>query len=561
MQMNAKKYFLILLAIFLVSCSSEKLAWEEHLYSADALSAQAVISEELLSNHITVLSSDEFEGRKPATRGGKKTVKYLVDEFKKMGLSPGNPNGEWTQKVQMLGVKSFVRTQFINDDERWAMKTGLDIIGNSYLKEKKINLEKVDLVFCGYGVYAPEYGWDDFKNIDIKGKVVVVLVNDPPIKNGNNYDSNMFKGSAMTYYGRWSYKYEEALRRGAAGAIVIHETGPAGYPFSVLQSGHDSEHLTIENKNTLQFEGWIPIDTAKRLFAMNGSSFSEMKKKALSPDFEPLALDVKFISRISNSFRKVSSENVIAKFEGNDDLLKDEYIIYTAHWDHLGYNDNLPSDKVYNGANDNASGTGMVLGAAKAFTALKDSTRRSVLFLAVTAEEEGLLGAKYYNQNPLYPHNKTLAVINVDAMGNTYGRTKDIIIVGKGNSNIDQIVESAAKQDKKYVEADAEPEKGYFYRSDHFEFAKMGVPALYVDGGIDVRGKNKEFGKLKKNEYTENHYHSLSDEILDEWTYDGMIEDNKILFRVGYAISQHDEWPTWNEGTEFKAVRETMLAK
>ena len=561
MQINAKKYFLILLAIFLVSCSSEKLAWEEHLYSADALSAQAVISEELLSNHITVLSSDEFEGRKPATRGGKKTVKYLVDEFKKMGLSPGNPNGEWTQKVQMLGVKSFVRTQFINDDERWAMKTGLDIIGNSYLKEKKINLEKVDLVFCGYGVYAPEYGWDDFKNIDIKGKVVVVLVNDPPIKNGNNYDSNMFKGSAMTYYGRWSYKYEEALRRGAAGAIVIHETGPAGYPFSVLQSGHDSEHLTIENKNALKFEGWIPIDTAKRLFAMSGSSFSEMKKKALSPDFEPLALDVKFISRISNSFRKVSSENVIAKFEGNDDLLKDEYIIYTAHWDHLGYNDNLPSDKVYNGANDNASGTGMVLGAAKAFTALKDSTRRSVLFLAVTAEEEGLLGAKYYNQNPLYPHNKTLAVINVDAMGNTYGRTKDIIIVGKGNSNIDQIVESAAKQDKKYVEADAEPEKGYFYRSDHFEFAKMGVPALYVDGGIDVRGKNKEFGKLKKNEYTENHYHSLSDEILDEWTYDGMIEDNKILFRVGYAISQHDEWPTWNEGTEFKAVRETMLAK
>ena len=561
MQMNAKKYFLILLAIFLVSCSSEKLAWEEHLYSADALSAQAVISEELLSSHITVLSSDEFEGRKPATRGGKKTVKYLVNEFKKMGLSPGNPNGEWTQKVQMLGVKSFVRTQFINDDERWAMKTGLDIIGNSYLKEKKINLEKVDLVFCGYGVYAPEYGWNDFKNIDIKGKVVVVLVNDPPIKNGNNYDSNMFKGSAMTYYGRWSYKYEEALRRGAAGAIVIHETGPAGYPFSVLQSGHDSEHLTIENKNALKFEGWIPIDTAKRLFSMSGSSFSEMKKKALSPDFEPLALDVKFISRISNSFRKVSSENVIAKFEGNDDLLKDEYIIYTAHWDHLGYNDNLPSDKVYNGANDNASGTGMVLGAAKAFTALKDSTRRSVLFLAVTAEEEGLLGAKYYNQNPLYPHNKTLAVINVDAMGNTYGRTKDIIIVGKGNSNIDQIVESAAKQDKKYVEADAEPEKGYFYRSDHFEFAKMGVPALYVDGGIDVRGKNKEFGKLKKNEYTENHYHSLSDEILDEWTYDGMIEDNKILFRVGYAISQHDEWPTWNEGTEFKAVRETMLAK
>lgn len=559
--MLKNQIFFITFLVFLVNCSSEKTAWEKFLYSPDLLSAQEEISEELLSNHISRLSSDDFEGRKPATRGGKKTVNYLINEFKKTGLFPGNPNGKWTQTVDMLGVKSFLRTQFITDDERWVMKTGLDIIGNSYLKKKNINLEKVDLVFCGYGVSAPEYGWDDYKNMDVKGKVVVVLVNDPPVKDGENYDINMFKGKSMTYYGRWSYKYEEALRRGAVGAIVIHETESAGYPFGVLQSGHDSEHLTIENKNSLQFEGWIPVETAKRLFAMNGFTFSNMKKKALSPDFKPQILDVKFISRISNSFREVSSENVIAKLEGNDPILKDEYIIYTAHWDHLGYDNNLSGDKIYNGANDNASGTSMVLATAKAFAALKDSTRRSVLFLAVTAEEEGLLGAKYYNQNPLYPHNKTLAVINVDAMGNTFGRTKDIIIVGKGNSNIDQIVESAAKQDKKYVEADAEPEKGFFYRSDHFEFAKMGVPALYVDGGIDVRGKNKEFGKLKKNEYTDNHYHSISDEIMDEWVYDGMIEDNKILFRVGYAISQHDEWPTWNEGTEFKVVREAMQIK
>ena len=551
--------YIISLLILLASCSSEKTSWEKHLYSSDVLMAQESITEELLSSHIAVLSSDEFEGRKPATSGGKKTIKYLIEEFEKIGLLPGNPNGEWTQKVDMLGVKSFVRTQFINDDERWAMKTGVDIIGNSYLKRKKINLEKADLVFCGYGVFAPEYGWDDYKNINVKGKVVVVLVNDPPIKNGDDYDSDMFKGGAMTYYGRWSYKYEEALRRGAAGAIVIHESKPAGYPFSVLQSGHDSEHLTIESKNSLQFQGWIPIDTAKRLFSMSGLKYSEMKKKALSESFTPHVLDVKFISRISNTFRKVSSDNVTAKLEGKDPQLKNEYIIYTAHWDHLGYNNKFTGDKVYNGANDNASGTSMVLSAAKAFNSLKDSTRRSILFLAVTAEEEGLLGARYYNQNPLYPHNKTLAVINIDAMGNTYGRTKDLILVGKGNSNLDQIIESAAKQDKKYVSADAEPEKGYFYRSDHFEFAKMGIPALYVNGGIDVRGKNKEYGLMKKKEYTNNHYHSLSDEMRDDWVLDGMIEDNKILFRVGYAISQNQEWPTWNEGTEFIEKRKASF--
>ena len=551
-------YFIPLL-MTLPNCSSERTGWEKHLYSSDVLEAQNVISEELVSKYIKTLSSDDFQGRKPATKGGKKTIKYLVDEFKKLDLEPGNPSGEFTQRVNMLGVKSFVRTQFINDEERWAMKTGIDIIGNSYLKQKKINLEKVDIVFCGYGVYAPEYEWDDYKDIDVKGKIVVVLVNDPPIMNGSNFDPSMFKGNAMTYYGRWSYKYEEALRRGAAGAIVIHETGPAGYPFSVLQSGHNAEHLTIENKSSLQFEGWIPLKTAKRLFAMSGTTFTDMKKKSLSKTFTPEVLNVKFISRISNTFRNVSSENVVAKIPGNDPVLKDEYIIYTAHWDHLGSNNKLSDDKVYNGANDNASGTAMILSAAKAFKTLKDSTRRSILFLAVTAEEDGLLGAKYYNQNPLYPHNKTLAVINVDAMGNTYGRTKDIIIVGKGNSNLDQILESASEQDNKYISPDAEPEKGFFYRSDHFEFAKMGIPALYVNGGIDVRGKNKEYGLMKKKEYTDNHYHALSDEVLDSWVYDGMIEDNKILFRVGYAVSQNDEWPIWNEGTEFKEKRAISL--
>ena len=560
--MSLIKNSIVFISLFFATCTSEsKLGWNKYLHSDDILNSQKVITAELLNDYITTLSSDEFEGRKPATAGGKKTISYLVDNFKEMNLKPGNPNGTWTQNVKMLGVTSNLRAQFVTEEERWVMDTGIDIIGNTYQKKSKVYLQKVDLVFCGYGVSAPEYGWDDYKDINVKGKVVVVLVNDPPIKKDDQLDPNMFKGEAMTYYGRWSYKYEEALRRGAAGAIVIHETIPAGYPFSVLQSGHDAEHLTIESKKSLQFEGWIPQPTAERLFSMSGLNYAEMKAKSNDPNFKSFKLNTKFTSRISNKYRNVKSQNVVAMHEGNDPELKNEYIIYTAHWDHLGINKKLTGDKVYNGANDNASGTSMVLAIAKAFSALKDTTKRSVLFLAVTAEEEGLLGAKYYSMNPLYPLNKTLAVINIDAMGNTYGRTKDLIVIGMGNSNLDQILEYAAKQDKKYITPDAEPEKGFFYRSDHFAFAKMGVPSLYVDGGIDVRGKNKKYGLEMKDIYTKNHYHSLSDEVHGDWDYEGMVEDNRILFRVGYAIGQNDEWPTWSEGTEFKSTREAMLVK
>ena len=560
--MSLIKNSIVFISLFFATCTSEsKLGWNKYLHSDDILNSQKVITAELLNDYITTLSSDEFEGRKPATAGGKKTITYLVDSFKEMNLKPGNPNGTWTQNVKMLGVTSNLRAQFVTEEERWVMDTGIDIIGNTYQKKSKVYLQKVDLVFCGYGVSAPEYGWDDYKDINVKGKVVVVLVNDPPIKKDDQLDPNMFKGEAMTYYGRWSYKYEEALRRGAAGAIVIHETKPAGYPFSVLQSGHDAEHLTIESKKSLQFEGWIPRPTAERLFSMSELNYAEMKAKANDPNFKSFNMKVQFTSRISNKYRTVKSKNVVAIYEGSDPELKNEYIIYTAHWDHLGINKKLSGDNIYNGAVDNASGTGMIMAAAKAFTALSEGTRRSILFLALTAEEEGLLGANFYNTNPLYPLNQTLAVINIDGMGNTFGRTKDLIIVGKDNSNLDQIVEMAAKQDKKYILPNPEPEKGYFYRSDHFEFAKMGVPSLYVNSGVDIRGKSKKYGLEKRDEYIKKHYHALSDEVHDDWDYEGMVEDNRILFRVGYAIGQHDEWPTWSEGTEFKSTREAMLVK
>ena len=554
---------IIPLILILSSCGKPKEGWNKYVHASDALDAQDAITEETLNKHISTLASDEFEGRAPGTKGETKTVEYLTQSFAAAGLQPGNPDGTWIQKATMTGVTSELRAQFITDDERWVLETGPDIIGNTYQTKRNVNLLKKGVVFCGYGVNAPEYNWNDFDGVDVKGKVIVVLVNDPPVMKDGEMDSEMFGGKAMTYYGRWSYKYEEGLRQGAAGVIVVHETIPAGYPFSVLQNGYNGEQLTIENKSKkpLSFEGWMPVNAAEKLFEMSGLNYQKLKAKAVQPDFKAVTLKAKFTSRISNKVRRFSSNNVIAKYEGNDPELKDEYVIYTAHWDHIGKNSKLDGDQIYNGANDNALGTGAIMTAAEAFSRLAEGTRRSVLFLAVTAEEQGLLGAKYYALNPLYPLNKTVAVINVDAMGNTFGKTKDLIVVGKGNSELDQVLEYAAKQDKKYLIPDAEPEKGYYYRSDHFEFAKQGVPALYVDGGIDVVRKGKEFGHQMKDDYTNNHYHGLSDEVKDDWNYDGMVQDVRILFRTGYAISQHDVWPNWSEGTEFKAKREAMLVK
>ena len=549
--------------LILSSCGKNREGWDKYVHASDALDAQKVITEELLSKHISTLASDEFEGRAPGTKGEEKTVAYLTESFAAAGLQPGNPDGTWIQKATMTGVTSELRAQFITDDERWVMETGPDIIGNTYRTNRNVNLLKKGVVFCGYGVNAPEYNWNDFEGVDVKGKVIVVLVNDPPVMKDDELDSTMFGGKAMTYYGRWSYKYEEGLRQGAAGVIVVHETIPAGYPFSVLQNGYNGEQLTIEDKSKkpLSFEGWMPVNAAEKLFKMSGLNYQKLKAKAVEPDFKAVTLKAKFTSRIANSVRKFSSNNVIAKYEGNDPELKDEYVIYTAHWDHIGKNPDLQGDQIYNGANDNAQGTGTIMAVAEAFANLAEGSRRSVLFLAVTAEEQGLLGAKYYALNPLYPLNKTVGVINVDAMGNTFGKTKDLIVVGKGNSELDQVLEYAAKQDKKYLIPDAEPEKGYYYRSDHFEFAKQGVPALYADGGIDVVRRGKEFGIEMKDDYTNNHYHGLSDEVKDDWNYDGMVQDVRILFRTGYAISQHDVWPSWSEGTEFKAKREAMLAE
>ena len=552
---------LLLLLFILQGCEKPLVGWNKYVHSDDALNAQKSITAERLRQHISTLASDKFEGRFPGTIGEELTVEYLSETYEKLGLKPGNPDGTWIQKATMTGVISEYKAQFLTDDERWVMKVGIDIVGNSYQTKEFVNIKKTELVYCGYGVNAPEYGWNDFEGIDVKGKVIVVLVSDPPIMKNGEMDDSMFGGKAMTYYGRWSYKFEEGLRQGAAGVLVVHETQPAGYPFAVLQGGYDGEQLMIENPNVtpLAFQGWIPLSSVEKLFQMSGMNYQELKAAAVRPDFKAVALKATFTSKMTNSVRRFDSNNIVAKYEGTDPELKDEYIIYTSHWDHLGKNTKLEGDQIYNGANDNASGTGTIMAVAEAFSNLSEGSKRSILFLAVTAEEQGLLGATYYSINPLIPLEKTVAVMNIDAMGNNYGKTKDLIVVGKGNSELDLVLEYAAAQDGKYLIPDAEPEKGFYYRSDHFAFAKQGVPALYVDGGLDVVGKGKDYGHKKKDEYTNIDYHAVSDEIKEDWDFSGMVEDARILFRVGYAIGQHNEWPQWSEGTEFKAKREAML--
>ena len=552
---------LLLLLFILQGCEKPLVGWNKYIHSNDVLNAQKSITAERLRQHISTLASDKFEGRFPGTIGEELTVEYLSETYEKLGLKPGNPDGKWIQKATMTGVISEYKAQFLTDDERWVMKVGIDIVGNSYQTKEFVNIKKTELVYCGYGVNAPEYGWNDFEGIDVKGKVIVVLVSDPPIMKNGEMDDSMFGGKAMTYYGRWSYKFEEGLRQGAAGVLVVHETQPAGYPFAVLQGGYDGEQLMIENPNVtpLAFQGWIPLSSVEKLFQMSGMNYQELKAAAVRPDFKAVALKATFTSKMTNSVRRFDSNNIVAKYEGTDPELKDEYIIYTSHWDHLGKNTKLEGDQIYNGANDNASGTGTIMAVAEAFSNLSEGSKRSILFLAVTAEEQGLLGATYYSINPLIPLEKTVAVMNIDAMGNNYGKTKDLIVVGKGNSELDLVLEYAAAQDGKYLIPDAEPEKGFYYRSDHFAFAKQGVPALYVDGGLDVVGKGKDYGHKKKDEYTNIDYHAVSDEIKEDWDFSGMVEDARILFRVGYAIGQHNEWPQWSEGTEFKAKREAML--
>lgn len=525
------------------------------------------IDQNAVLERIKVLASDEYEGRAPGTKGEDLTVRYLVEESKKLGLQPGNPDGTYVQKVPLVGITGAEAKPLTvtKGGQTRTFKWSDDVVAWTKRVTDTVAIDASDMIFVGYGVTAPEYGWDDFKGIDVKGKTLVVLVNDPQVPDAadpSKLDPKLFNGQAMTYYGRWTYKYEKAAELGAAGLFIVHETGPAGYPYPVVQ-GFLGERfdLVTENRNMNRsaIEGWLSLDAAKALFRMAGQDFDALKKQAVSRDFKPVPLGVTASMGLRNTMRTIDSQNVVAKVEGSDPRLRDEYVVYSSHWDHLGVNQEAEgTDKINNGALDNASGVAAVLEMARGFTQIQPKPKRSILFLFVTAEEQGLLGSEYYATHPLYPLQKTVANINIDGV-NQWGRTSDVTVIGMGASDLDDYLRQAAQSQNRTLVPDPESEKGFYYRSDHFNFAKVGVPALYTDSGTAFVGRDENYSKTKRDEYTANDYHKPSDEIKADWDLSGAVEDARLMMAVGYNVANADRFPEWKAGNEFKAARDKMM--
>jgi len=560
----------ILLASVAACGKSDSTAPQQPAAAAPSLAVASMpkVDSQAILEHIKVLSSDEFEGRAPGTKGEELTVQYIQDQFKKLNLKPGNPDGTYVQKVPLVGI---VATQaraltVAKGPKKQTFKWADDVVAWTKHVTDGAAVENSGVIFAGYGVEAPEFNWNDFKDVDVKGKTIIVLVNDPAVPDPSDpsrLDPNTFKGDAMTYYGRWTYKFEEGARKGAAAIFVVHETGPAGYPFSVVQGNlREKFDLITADKNMgrANIEGWITLDTAKKILALGGQDFDALKKQARTREFRPVALGLNASFAVKNTLRTIDSQNVAGKLEGSDPKLKDEYVVYSAHWDHLGVGAPVNGDKIYNGALDNASGVGTVLELAKAFTQIQPQPKRSILFLMVTAEEQGLLGSEYYAKSPLYPLDKTVANINIDGI-NQWGRTKDFTVIGMGASDLDDYLKAAAAEQGRVLRPDPEPEKGFYYRSDHFNFAKRGVPALDPDAGIDFVGKDPGYGKTKRDEYTEKDYHAPSDQMKPDWDLSGAVEDAELLLAVGYRVANADGIPEWKPGNEFKATRDASLKK
>ena len=521
-----------------------------------------------LLEHIKVLASDEYGGRAPGSKGEELTVRYLEEQFKKIGLSAGNPDGTYIQNVPLVGITA-ANTQPLTvtkGAQKQVFKWADEVVAWSKHVADTAAIKDSELVFAGYGVEAPEFNWNDFKDVDVRGKTIVVLVNDPQVPDPadpSKLDAKTFNGNAMTYYGRWTYKFEQGARKGAAGILIVHETGPAGYPFSVVQGNlREKFDLVTPDKNMGRsaIEGWITLDAAKRMLSLAGQDFDALKKQALTREFKPVPLGLRASLGVRNTMRTLDSRNVVARLEGSDPALKDEHVVYTAHWDHLGIGTAVNGDTIYNGALDNASGVAQLLEIAQAFAQAQPRPKRSVLFLMVTAEEQGLLGSQHYSVSPLYPLARTLANINIDGV-NQWGRTKDITVIGMGASDLDDYLRDAATEQGRTLRPDPEPEKGFYYRSDHFNFAKQGVPALYTDTGVEFVGKPAEYSQQKRDEYTNNDYHAPSDEVKPDWDLAGAIEDGQLLYAVGYRVANADKFPEWKPGNEFRAKREEMMKK
>ncbi len=518
----------------------------EHAYQS--------IDKETYTTHIKTLSSDEFGGRAPASEGEEKTIDYLTQHFKSLGLQPGNGNS-FTQEVPLVSITATAKTDLTIGD--LSFKYGSDFVVNSATLNEKVSIKNSELIFVGYGVVAPEYNWNDYAGIDVKGKTVVILVNDPGYATQN---PQLFNGNAMTYYGRWTYKYEEAARQGAAAAIIVHETAPASYGWNVVESSWSGAqfHLPTSETNAkvVDLEMWLTEAATRSVFEKAGLNFDLLKQQAMKPGFKPVAINLKASAAIESKIAHSKSYNIMATIPGKK--APDEHILYTAHWDHLGTDTAKEGDQIYNGALDNATGTAALLMIAKAFKTAAP-TDRSITFVAVAAEEQGLLGSKYYAAHPVVPLNKTVGVINMDSV-NVSGLKKNMTVVGFNKSELQNYLEQAAKRQNRELVAEAKPERGGFYRSDHFSLAKKGVPAIYAGGGSEA--SNEEQAKLaeKVSAHTSRCYHNLCDEFRpDIWSLESAIADLQVFFETGFILGNTSDWPNYYEGTEFKAIRDASM--
>jgi len=543
-------------ATMIAACSQEPVADTAPVAAAESSAEQiatAAITADLMRDIVREISDDKYEGRGPGSRGDVAAREFLIGEMEALGLEPGAADGGWEQAFELVGLTADQPPEwtFENDAGEMTLKQWDDFIVSSGVQANRAEVADAEVVFVGYAIEAPEYDWNDFKEHDLDGKVLMIMNNDP------DWDPDLFAGETRLWYGRWDYKYLSAARQGAVGAIIIHTQPSAGYPFQVVQTSWTGEQfeLAAADEPRLQVEAWVTEDVARSLVDMAGLDLDALREAADNRDFEPVPLGITTSIGMDVNINRVESANILGLLPGSDPGLKDEVVIYTAHHDHLGIGTpNESGDVIYNGAMDNASGVAQVLVMAKALKGLPDAPRRSMLFALVGAEEQGLLGSLYYANNPTFAPGKIAANLNYDG-GNIWGHTHDVTYIGLGKSSIDQIVTAIASEQGRVVKPDQFADRGYFYRSDQFSFAKIGVPAMYLDTGTDFVDRPEGWGREQVNHYTDVHYHQPSDEYDDSWNFDGMIADAMLGFWVGLGIANADAMPQWNEGDEFEAAR------
>jgi len=555
------KTFICTLTLFLLSCSQQQYKNDSTTVHEFTSLGTDAITVESLTKHIKVLASDEFGGRAPGSLGEELTVDYLINQFKAIGLEPGNGDS-YTQSVPMASVEvinhpSLVISGGTSHDMSLAYTQQQVIWSRQQINT--VSIDQSELVFVGYGINAPEQNWNDYAGIDVTGKTVVMLVNDPGYATQNE---QLFNGNSMTYYGRWDYKFDEAARQGAAAAIIVHDTKPAAYPWSTVASSWTGPQFDRvrqdKGKKLALLEGWITKSTAEALFAKAGLGLNAMYVAAQAKGFKAVPMGLQASATIKNEVDYVDSQNVVAMIKGTES--PDEFFMYMAHWDHLGIDSGMEGDNIFNGALDNATGTAGLIELAKAYAAMPNKPKRSVVFMAVTAEEQGLLGSAFYAANPIFPLKQTVAGLNMDGLNN-FGPTNDVTVIGYGMSQLDDYLGVHAKAQGRVLKADPFPENGYYYRSDHFELAKLGVPMLYPSSGIDHKEKGMAYGKQKEHEYVSNHYHGPSDEYETSWDLNGAVEDLQLYFLMGNHLVNGSDWPQWREGTEFKSIRDSQRKK